>query len=224
MVLVLWLACAGTALAQTCKVLDPELQGSYSGGCKDGLAEGYGEAKGTAEYRGGFQAGRKHGRGTKVWPSGDRYEGELVEDRKEGVGTYIWSPRGPWAGERYSGGYLADRRHGFGTYTWPTGDVYAGPWERDVPVGPPTPAMLERARAEKELELALGRTGTKVCRELTVGISERDRIQGVVVETAPGKIAVRIDDPGRFAHTLNGIELRRGTVVWDALSQWTPCL
>ena len=86
------LACFAAALfplgasAQTgCRVLDPELAGNYQGGCKDGLADGYGEAKGSAEYRGDFRAGRKHGKGVKTWPSGDRYEGEFVEDRKEGV-------------------------------------------------------------------------------------------------------------------------------------------
>ena len=64
----LFAALSGTASAQTCRVLDPELQGSYKGGCNAGLAEGYGEARGSAEYRGGFSAGRKHGNGIKIWP------------------------------------------------------------------------------------------------------------------------------------------------------------
>jgi hypothetical protein len=32
---------------QSCKILDPDLaQGTYRGGCKDGLADGYGEVSG----------------------------------------------------------------------------------------------------------------------------------------------------------------------------------
>jgi hypothetical protein len=40
------------ALGQNCKVLDPELQGFYAGGCEMGLAEGLGHARGRAEYQG----------------------------------------------------------------------------------------------------------------------------------------------------------------------------
>src|SRR3979490_1336366 len=40
-----------SAQAQSkCLVLDPELQASYSGGCKDGKAEGSGVANGSAVY------------------------------------------------------------------------------------------------------------------------------------------------------------------------------
>ena len=60
---------ATVAQAQTCRVLDPELQGTYAGPCVNGLAEGEGVARGQAEYRGGFQAGRKHGHGVKTWPN-----------------------------------------------------------------------------------------------------------------------------------------------------------
>ena len=81
---------ASSVIAQTCKVLDPELQRTYSGPCVDGLAEGEGIATGTAEYRGAFKAGRKHGKGVKSWPNGDRYEGEFVADAKDGYGVYEW--------------------------------------------------------------------------------------------------------------------------------------
>ena len=55
-----------------CRVLDPELQGSYTGGCANGLAEGEGMASGSAQYSGGFQQGKKHGKGAKTWANGDR--------------------------------------------------------------------------------------------------------------------------------------------------------
>src|SRR3954454_16241702 len=93
---------AGVAQAQSCRVLDPELQVEYIGPCANGLAEGTGLARGRAEYRGDFRAGMKQGRGVKIWPNGDRYEGDFVEDRKEGVGAYSFG-RGPSAGESYEG-------------------------------------------------------------------------------------------------------------------------
>ncbi|HEY6509673.1 MAG TPA: hypothetical protein VIY56_16740, partial [Vicinamibacterales bacterium] len=153
--LVLAIAAAGlfpavVAAQAQCKVLDPELQDSYTGGCKAGLAEGQGEASGMAQYTGEFKAGRKHGKGVKTWASGDRYEGDFVEDRKEGTGTYTWGRGSVWAGQKYSGDYRADRRHGRGVHEWPGGERYDGPWENDVITGPATPTMIARTRAYAE--------------------------------------------------------------------------
>jgi len=226
------LACFAAALlfplgasAQTaCRVLDPELAGIYQGGCKDGFAEGYGEAKGAAEYRGDFRAGRKHGKGVKTWPSGDRYEGEFVEDRKEGAGKYRWSPRGPAAGESYSGAYVNDRRHGHGVYVWPSGDRYAGPWANDAITGQPTPMMIARARAKTETLAAVGKPGVKVCRALLVGIAVRDWIRGEVTAVDADRIAVRIDDPGRQPHVVDNLPLVKGMTLWTEAAEWIPCL
>jgi len=203
-------------LAQPCRVLDPELQKTYAGPCADGLAEGEGYAAGAAEYRGGFRAGRKHGKGVKTWANGDRYEGEFVADARHGTGRYTWG-RGPWAGERYEGGYANDRRHGFGTYRWQTGDVYAGPWENDVATGPPTPMMQARARFEEEARRAVAKEGTRVCRELPVGIGAWEWVRGTVVGVSE-KIAVRIDVAGE-QH-----EARQGEVVLEDPALWIPCL
>jgi hypothetical protein len=209
------------ALAQGCRVLDPELQGAYAGGCAGGLAEGFGHARGSAEYRGEFRAGRKHGRGTKAWPNGDRYEGGFVEDRKEGTGVYVFG-RGPWAGERYEGAFLGDRRHGHGTYRWATGDVYTGPWQADRAVGAPTPMMLARAQFEAEARAAL-KEGQRVCRELPVGIGARDWVRGVVTAVSPELVAVRIDDAGNHPHVIAHAEIHKGDVVWTTFGEWTPC-
>lgn len=208
-----------------CVVVDLELQGSYAGGCKDGLAEGYGEATGAAQYKGGFRAGRKHGRGVKIWPSsGDRYEGDFVDDRKEGVGAYTWGTRSVWAGEKYSGNYLDDRRHGFGVYEWPSGDRYAGPWENDVITGQATSKMIARARAFGEVAAAVGKPGARVCRNMTVGIATRDRVRGTVMAVEADKISVRIDDAGRFQHTISDRAIGKGDVIRDAVQYWIPCL
>ena len=226
------LACAAVAAllplgagAQTaCRVLDPELAGTYQGGCKDGLAEGQGEAKGTAEYRGGFHAGRKQGKGVKTWPSGDRYAGEFVADRKEGTGRFTWSARGPSAGESYSGAWLNDLRHGYGVYEWPSGDRYAGQWADDAIAGMPTPMMIARSRAKTETLLAVGKSGVKVCRALLVGIAVRDWIRGVVMQVDGDRISVRIDDPGQQPHMIDGRPLVKGMNIWSAAMEWTPCL
>ena len=219
-------ACVPAAMSQTagqCMVLDPELQGSYAGGCRDGLAEGPGNARGIAEYRGEFHAGRKHGKGVKSWPEGDRYEGDFVDDQKEGFGTYIWSTRGSSAGERYTGAYRADRRNGFGTYTWPNGDVYAGPWANDQIVGALTPNMMARARAEMELRNAVAKPGAKVCRKMTIGIASTDWIRGTVMAVEADRIAVRIDDPGQFFETIGNTPIAKGITIRDAISAWAPC-
>jgi hypothetical protein len=208
---------------QTCRVLDPELQGTYAGPCVNGLAEGEGFAAGTAEYRGGFRAGRKHGKGVKTWPNGDRYEGEFAADARHGAGTYVWG-RGPWAGERYEGGYANDRRHGFGTYRWQTGDLYAGPWENDTATGPPTPMMQARAQFEEEARRAVGKVGTRVCREMPVGIGHWDWVAGTVVSVSGSLVGIRIEQAGKQPHAIAGAEVRQSELVWDAPLFWTPCL
>jgi hypothetical protein len=218
----IFLLLSSLAAAQECRVVDPELRGSYAGACVNGLAEGQGSASGTAEYRGELKAGRKHGKGAKAWPNGDRYEGGFVEDRKEGVGTYTWG-RGPWQNESYEGTFLDDRRHGFGVYRYATGDVYAGPWERDVATGPPTPMMQARTKFEQEARTAVAKEGQKVCRQMQVGIGGRDWIRGVVVALAADRVGVRIDDPGRQPHVIANAEVRSGDVAWDVPQAWTPC-
>ena len=159
--------------APKCGVLDPELQGSYSGGCVKGLAEGEGEAMGAANYKGGFRAGRKHGMGVKTWPSGDRYSGR---------------------------------------------------WEDDVPVGPLTPMMMARARAEAERAAAVGKPGVRVCREMVVGVATRDWVRGTVTQAETGWITIRIDNPGQFQHVIGNQTVRKGDIIRDAAQAWVPCL
>lgn len=215
-------ACSNAAgQAQPCKVLDPELQSSYSGPCLNGLAEGEGRASGIATYEGGFKAGMKHGRGVKAWPNGDRYEGEFVEGKKEGQGKYRWG-RGPWRGESYEGPYVGDQRHGEGTYRWPTGDVYRGPWKEDQIAGYATPMMLAQRKHAEEAMKAMGREGQPVCREMPVGIALSEWIHGVVVGVSGDQVGVRVDQPGN-RHVVAGVELQAGDIVWDKPIAWTPC-
>lgn len=202
----IFLFCAGLARAEGCRVLDPELQGPYSGPCVNGLAEGRGVADGTAHYEGDFKAGMKHGKGVKTWANGDRYEGDFVEDRRQGRGVYTWG-RGAWQGERYEGGFAQDRRDGYGEYRYRSGDVYRGPWKDDVAIGPPTEMMQARAKFEQESLAAVGKPGTRACREVPVGIAGREWQRGVVEQVSGNQIAVRV-----------GGELR-----WDPVTAWLPC-
>ncbi len=220
--LLLLLLAPAIAHTQSCAVVDPELHQSYSGPCVNGLAEGFGSAAGTAEYRGEFKAGKKHGKGVKTWPNGDRYEGEFVEDYKEGNGVYVFG-RGPWQGERYEGQFVKDRRHDIGTYRWQTGDVYTGPWQNDIATGPPTPMMQARAKFTTEARAAVAKESTKVCRELAFGIAERDWIRGTVVAVSADKVGIRIDDTGHYPHVIGGVQIRKGEVLWDSPEPWTPC-
>lgn len=220
-----FLMATGSVMGQTvsCKVMDPELQGSYAGGCKDGLAEGHGTASGIARYEGDFKAGRKDGKGIKTWPSGDRYEGDFVADRKQGRGTYTWGRNSAWAGQKYSGDYVADQRHGNGTYEWPGGDRYSGPWENDVMTGPATPAMMARVRANAERRVAVGKPGTRVCRDFLVGTVTRDRVRGTVASVKADLLAIQIDDPGHFPHIVGDAKLAKGVTISDNIMAWTPC-
>ena len=147
--------------ASDCRVVDPELQGSYSGGCRNGLAHGQGVARGTAEYQGEFRNGLKHGNGVKTWPWGDRYEGGFANDRKNGKGMYVWGDNSPWAGERYVGDYVADQRQGHGTYFWPNGDRFEGVWKEDRRYGY-TAMELRREAAEVARKQAM-KPGEQVC-------------------------------------------------------------
>jgi hypothetical protein len=213
---------AAPAGAQECKVLDPELQIAYAGPCKDGLAEGEGLARGTAEYRGEFRAGKKHGRGVKTWPNGDRYEGSFANDRRHGEGKYTWG-RGPWQGESFEGPYVEDKRQGEGIYRWPSGDVYRGPFVDDAITGYATPMMLARRKFEEEAKKAVAREGQKVCREMPVGLALTEWIRGEVVGVSGEQVGVRVDEPGTHRHQVAGVELQAGDVVWDAPTGWIPC-
>lgn len=90
--------------------------------------------------------------------------------------------------------------------------------------GPLAPQSIARARAQMEARVAMAIPGTRVCRELAVGIGERDWIKGAITEAEGHDAGIRIDDPGRYSQAINGIMLVRGVVIRDALAQWMPCL
>ena len=218
---------ACTAIGQApviCRVYDPELQGTYQGGCVNGLADGKGEASGIAHYSGEFRGGRKQGKGVKIWAaSGDRFEGLFADDKREGQGAYFWGPGSLWTGERYMGAYLNDVRHGQGVYEWPSGERYTGPWEHDQPIGTLTPAMRARARAYVTTVASVARPGINVCQERVIGIGVRDVIRGTVMAVDGDNVSIRIDDPGQFGHLIQGATAVKGMLINELPHYWRPC-
>jgi hypothetical protein len=57
--------------------------------------------------------GKRHGKGVRVWASGNRYEGDWEEDKPHGKGVFTWA-----SGERYIGAFFQGRKDGFGVCTF----------------------------------------------------------------------------------------------------------
>lgn len=211
-----------SAWAQPCKVLDPELNARYVGGCRNGLANGKGQAYGTSTYVGGFKEGMKDGYGVKIWPWGDRYEGEFKNDRRNGKGTYTWGTGTRWAGERYEGEYKNDLRHGWGVYQWPNGDRYEGRWQNDQRMGY---SVMETRRIEAAAALAkaMGVPGTTVCTRWTSGIGNVEQMKGTVRGVKGIRIEVQIAEVGKDVSGYKGLALHEGMVIADDIYGWRPC-
>lgn len=207
------------ATAADCRVVDPELQGFYEGGCRNGLAHGVGTARGAAEYSGGFRKGLKHGHGVKTWAWGDRYEGGFANDRKQGAGMYIWGAGSPWAGERFVGEYVADQREGPGSYFWPNGDRFDGLWKADRRYG--YSAMEQRRQVAEAAQAAALVPGAQVCAWADAGLGRRVLRVGRIEPDGEQGLAVRlthVEGDGTAA------DPRAGSVVSAAAGEWMPCL
>lgn len=73
-----------------CDVKVADLSGSYSGGCKNGLAHGKGIAQGTDRYEGRFSNGMPDGKGIYTWSDGKYYEGQWRDGKREGDGKMVY--------------------------------------------------------------------------------------------------------------------------------------
>lgn len=79
-----------TQTEPSCKVLMPEISGTYKGGCKDGLADGKGSAKGQDSYSGYFKNGLPDGTGKYTYENGNVFSGSWSNGVKDGPGEFIY--------------------------------------------------------------------------------------------------------------------------------------
>ncbi|MGA7749044.1 MAG: hypothetical protein WCA63_02750 [Gallionella sp.] len=213
---------------QSCKILDPDLaQGTYRGGCKDGWADGYGEVDvyqksgGISSYRGDFLDGKKHGKGIKVMPNGDRYTGDFRDDYRDGQGIYVWGDKTPWAGDRYEGEYRRDLRNGWGVYQWASGDRYEGAWENDLRIGSSV-MELRRAQAAEAVARSV-KTGAMVCADERWDKVKNQRIRGIVESVKDKMVQVQIVEVEGGIASHQGATLATGDLLVDEVAHWQLC-
>ena len=82
-------------------------------------------------YKGQFQKGEPHGKGSSLMPNGDGYEGNWSKGLPNGNGNYV-SDNGK---TKYTGSFLNGKPHGKGTMINQKGSVYQGQFANGDPVG-----------------------------------------------------------------------------------------
>jgi len=108
--------------------INPKDGYKYDGEWKDGLRHGKGtlsyEVEGAEKdtfvgYEGEWKEGEKCGYGKYVYPSGNWYEGEWINNKRNGKGTMHWQKIGnKLTNEKYTGQWKDDMQSGFGTHIW----------------------------------------------------------------------------------------------------------
>jgi hypothetical protein len=89
-----------------CKVTLHDLSGTYSGGCKNGLANGKGIAQGIDRYEGQFTKGMPDGKGIYKWANGTYYDGQFKNGMRDGKGKMVYKDstvNGFWKENKYMG-------------------------------------------------------------------------------------------------------------------------
>ena len=90
---------------------------------------------------------------THIWPNGDKYEGQMLQEQMHGRGIftciqgYVYTgefkygkPNGMGKlvcdnGDKYEGSFSNDMLHGEGIYSYANGDCYRGEFMNDLPHG-----------------------------------------------------------------------------------------
>lgn len=206
-----------TQVHANCKVLDPELQGHYSGDCNSaGFAEGFGEASSSdTSYKGYFKNGKKHGQGVKTWhKTGDQYRGTFHDDYRQGWGVYTWGTQSPWAGQSHEGEYIKDQREGFGVYFWPNGDKFSGQWKAGLRHG--ESYMEIRKRKAVALAMASATPNQTFCAMQQEGIVSSKLIAAKINNVSEQRITLGLAEPSGNTDSK--------TVTRESFGlNWQPC-
>ena len=107
------------------KLLESGNQG-YKGEMVNGVREG----KGTYlfpngdKYEGFWKNNKMEGKGVYSFKDGDKYDGDWVAGKKEGQGIYIFS-----SGAKYEGNWVQNKMEGKGIFFYKNGDKYDGEWK-----------------------------------------------------------------------------------------------
>ena len=105
---VLLMTTSNQLIAQDCKVLDPNLEGTYTGDCKNGKAAGLGKAVGKYTYEGEFKAGLPDGKGEMTDDQGILFKGNFKKGKRDGEGILYFKDstlNGFWKNDKYIGLY-----------------------------------------------------------------------------------------------------------------------
>lgn len=196
--LFLFLLCCHSAAGQEkCKVLKPELAGSYNGKCKEGLANGKGSAIGT-----------------------DRYDGQFLNGLPDGRGTYIWS-----SGESYKGYWRVGKRNGEGEYTFlyeGKDSTIAGIWENDQYKGPKfkKPQIIYKASVERYRFQKTGNIKNRVLIDVYQNGSRNDGITNLMMSSSSGYNA-RLGRSFGFDEVTFPVSIRLTYTTWNKLKTST---
>mmetsp|Transcript_34684 Transcript_34684/g.54145 ORF Transcript_34684/g.54145 Transcript_34684/m.54145 type:complete len:112 (+) Transcript_34684:738-1073(+) len=74
---------------------------------------------------------KKHGEGQMVYASGNEYKGQYNDGKKHGRGTFKFIK----SGNVYTGDYYEDKKAGHGEFLWKNGTKYVGQWQDDNMTG-----------------------------------------------------------------------------------------
>ena len=121
-----------------------------------------------AIYIGQWKDGKRHGRGTQIWPNGARFEGHWKNDKAQGKGRFIHENGDVYEGDfvndrangkgvfihtngvKYEGEWLEDLQHGMGIETWPDGSFYNGSYSKGKKRGKGVYTWADGSRYEGE--------------------------------------------------------------------------